>query len=86
MIADTVAKTFVCQYIARFGVPMTLTAQGFESKLFAELDHFLSIHGIRTTPSHSQANDMVERFHRQLKTPLIARCNTTHWTEELPER
>lgn len=85
--ASTVAKIFMLQYITRFGVPTYLTTdQGsqFESKLFSELSKLLGIHKIRTTAYHPQANGMVERMHRQMKASLMARCNSTHWAEEIP--
>ena len=85
--ALTVAKIFFTQYISRFGVPLTITTdQGsqFESKLFNELIKFLGSHRIHTTPYHPQSNGMVERLHRQLKTALLARCNTQNWSEEIP--
>lgn len=87
MTATTIAKTFVEQYISRFGTPLELTTdQGsqFESKLFSELTSILGTHRIRTTAYHPQANGMVERLHRQLKSSLRARCNTIHWSNELP--
>jgi hypothetical protein len=38
---------------------------------------------LRTTAYHQQANGMVERFHRQLKSSL--KCHETeNWTEILP--
>lgn len=86
MSAITIAKTFVEQYIARFGIPLEITTdQGsqFESKLISELRKLLGTHRIRTTSYHPQANGMVERFHRQLKASLEARGNTIHWSTEL---
>ena len=85
--SQTIAKIFFLQYVSRFGVPHTITTdQGsqFESKLFNELITFLGAHKIHTTTYHPQSNGMVERLHRQLKAALIARCNTTNWSEEIP--
>lgn len=85
--ANTIAKVFVNQYICRFGVPRTITTDRgaqFESNLFASLCKYLGVNHTRTTAYHPQCNGMVERFHRQLKASLMARMNTTHWSDELP--
>lgn len=85
--AETTARCLVSQYISRFGVPLEITTdrgKQFESRLFAELCKLLGSDRIRTTSYHPQANGMVERFHRNLKGSIIARCNTVHWTDELP--
>lgn len=85
--AKTVAITLFTQYISRFGVPHTITTdQGsvFESVLFKEFTTLLGSHRIHTTAYHPQSNGMVERFHRTLKSALIARANTGHWKDELP--
>lgn len=87
MSVATIAKTFVEQYVSRFGTPLEITTdQGsqFESKLFEKLTNVLGTHRIRTTAYHPQANGMVERFHRQLKSSIRARNNTIHWSSELP--
>lgn len=87
MTATTIAKTFVEQYISRFGIPLKLTTDRgsqFESKLFTELTKLLGTHRIRTTAYHPQADGMVERFHRTFKASLIARGDTIHWSAELP--
>ncbi len=39
------------------------------------------LHG--TTAYHPQANDLVERFHRHLKSALEARLNGPNWIDEL---
>lgn len=85
--AETVAKCLVSQYISRFGVPLEITTdrgKQFESRLFSELCKLFGSSRIRTTSYHPQANGMVERFHRKLKDSIIARCNSMHWSEELP--
>lgn len=87
MSTETVASTFVSQYISRFGIPATITTDRgsqFESRLFTELSKIFDIKKSRTTAYHPQANGLVERFHRQLKASLIARCNTINWVDDLP--
>jgi len=77
----------VSQYISRFGVQLVInTDRGkqFESQLFSELCKLLGSNRIRTSSFHPQANGMVERFHRNLKDSISARCNTIHWCDELP--
>lgn len=57
--AETIAKAFFLNWIARFGVPLKLTSdQGrqFESELFTELNKLLGIQKFRTTAYHPQAN------------------------------
>jgi hypothetical protein len=84
--AETVARTFVEHWIARFGCPSTITTdQGaqFESSLFRELTNLLGSHRIRTTSYHPQSNGLIERFHRQLKAALRAH-ERVDWTEPLP--
>jgi len=84
--AETVARAFYDGWIARFGVPLRVTTdQGrqFESQLFKQLNRLTGSQHLRTTAYHPQANGLVERFHRQLKTAL--RChNNNRWTEALP--
>ena len=50
--AETIAQTFVTQWIAQFGVPSTVTTdrgRQFESSLFRALPHMLGCTRIRTT-------------------------------------
>ena len=85
--AESIAKSFIEHWIARFGVPSVLTTDcgpQFESTLFISLTHFLGTTRIRTTAYHSIANGLVERFHRQLKSSLKATDDPTHWSEKLP--
>lgn len=84
--AESVARTLVTHWIARFGVPRVITTdQGrqFESHLFSALLKLFGIHRIRTTPYHPSSNGLVERFHRTLKQAI--KChNNARWTETLP--
>ena len=83
----TCAKAFAFHWIARFGVPVDLTSDRgsqFTSELWAIL---FQLHGTRlhrTTAYHPQSNGIVERFHRHLKSALIARLNGPNWVDELP--
>ena len=86
-VASTVAGAFVSHWIARFGVPLTVTADRgaqFESQLLTSLLKFLSSTRIRTTSYHPCANSLVERFHRQLKAALYAQANPLNWLQNLP--
>ena len=73
MTAETVALTFASGWIARFGVPATITTDSgrqFESCLWTNLLHFLCCKHLRTTAYHPIANGIIERYHRQLKAAL----------------
>lgn len=85
--ADTVARIVYEEWITRYGCPVRMTTdQGrqFESSLFNALTRLLGIKRIHTSPYHPQSNGMIERWHRCMKTALIARLSTSNWTEELP--
>lgn len=85
--AEKVAKVIYEGWIVRFGCPIRITSdQGtqFESSIFNYLMKFLGIHRIHTTSYHPQSNGMVERWHRSLKSALMARLNNSQkWLEEL---
>jgi hypothetical protein len=81
----SIAIAFVCGWIARFGVPLSvITDRGsqFESELFANLSSILGFHHIRTTAYHPQANGLIERHHRCLKAAIMAR--RSNWFYSLP--
>ncbi|XP_013138171.1 PREDICTED: uncharacterized protein LOC106103061 [Papilio polytes] len=83
--AEEVAETFMAGWVARFGVPETVTTdQGrqFESSLFNAMLKHCSVSQTRTTSYHPCANGMVERFHRQLKAALM--CHGGTWHSALP--
>ena len=85
--ADTVAQAFISRWIARFGVPSTITTdrgQQFESTLWTQLMTLLGTRRIRTTAYHPIANGLVERFHRQLKAALKCSQNPIQWIKALP--
>ena len=72
---------------ARFGVPATITTdQGtqFTGSTWQCMCKALGSKHVRTTAYHPQSNGMLERFHRQLKTALRARCSGADWLEHLP--
>jgi len=86
MSTYAVAVTLTTQWIARFGVPdIVTTDQGrqFDSELFKSLTTNFGIQHLRTSPYHPQANGMVERLHRTLKTALSA-GDTVHWSLTCP--
>ncbi|XP_055943263.1 uncharacterized protein LOC129972957 [Argiope bruennichi] len=47
------------------------------------LNNILDTNRIRTTSYHPQSNGLVERFHRDLKSSIIAHCQP-NWTETIP--
>ena len=83
---ETVVQAFLSGWIARFGVPSTITFDRggqFKSNLWRHLMQLLGSHHTRTTAYHPSTNSLVERFHRHLKTALITRSNS-NWLEALP--
>ena len=82
---DTVAQAFLVGWVACFGVPSSLTSDReaqFESALWQQLLKLLGIHRTRITAYHPSCNSLVERFHHQLKTSLMANSNR-NWYEAL---
>jgi hypothetical protein len=85
--AEVCADTFAEAWVARFGVPTTVTTDRgtqFTSATWACMDKKLGFNHMLTTLYHPQANEMVERLHRQLKEGLRARQCGTAWIEHLP--
>lgn len=88
MTAETVARAIFETWIVRYGCPLKLTTdQGrqFESNLFKELMKLFGVNKLRTTAYHPQSNGLVERWHRSLKSALMARIiDNSSWIDELP--
>jgi transposase InsO family protein len=85
--AAAVAESFVAAWVARFGVPATITSDRgvqFASELLAVTMKKLGIKHLMTTAFHPQSNWLVERAHRRLKEALKARLATADWPSHLP--
>jgi hypothetical protein len=72
--SETVAHAFLELRVAQFGCPAVVTTdRGSHFELaFTALLNLLGCRRIHTTSYHPQANGLVERFHRQLKSSLSA--------------
>ncbi|CAH8493835.1 unnamed protein product [Dicrocoelium dendriticum] len=84
---ETVARTFIENWISVFGTPATITTDRgsqFNSALFRDMNRLLGCSHLRTTAYHPAANGIVERFHRQLKAALTASQSNSQWSERLP--
>ena len=85
--AHSCAQVFLATWISRFGIPAHLSSNRgpqFTSAIWASLYHALDILLHHTTAFHPQANGLVERFHRHLKSALMARSTGPDWVAELP--
>ena len=81
--AQTCAQAFLSGWIARFGVPPSVTSdrgRQFISELWRDVLHLFGIKPTQTTSYRPQANGMVERMHHQLKASLKARLTTAAWS------
>ncbi|GBO46061.1 Transposon Ty3-I Gag-Pol polyprotein [Araneus ventricosus] len=84
--ADTVARAFYSNWIARFGTPHKLiTDRGtqFRSETLQTLSKICGIKLQHTTAYHPACNGKVESLHRTLKTALKAHNNLS-WINTLP--
>ena len=88
MTADTVLQAFLDTWVARFGVPHTVTTDRgtqFTSKTWTDTLSRLGVSVSTTTSYHPQGNGLVERFHRSLKNALRCGVSATNlWTRSLP--
>jgi hypothetical protein len=86
MEASTCADAFIANWVARFGVPATVTMDRgaqFTSTLWTAACTSLGIKHVLTTAYHPQSNGMVERVYRQLKDALRARGAGPVWHSHL---
>jgi transposase InsO family protein len=77
-----VADAFVAAWVARFGVPATITSDRgvqFSLALWAATLQKLGIKHLMTTAFHPQSNGLVEWAHRRLKESLKARLAGPDW-------
>ena len=85
--AASCAQALIRHWISRFGVPSEISSDRgaqFTSSLWAAVAQMLGTKHSRTTAYHPQANGLVERFHRHMKSALMARLSGTNWMNELP--
>ena len=85
--ALTLARALIYNWISRFGTPTHITSDRgaqFTSSLWSQLSTLLGSELHHTTAFHPQANGMVERFHRDLKSALRARLRGPNWIDDLP--
>jgi cleavage and polyadenylation specificity factor subunit 1 len=83
----TCAQALINQWVARFGTPSHISSDRgsqFTSELWRLVIQKLGINLHHTTAYHPQANGIVERFHRHLKSSLKARLKSPNWMDELP--
>ena len=82
-----VARAFIGSWVSRFGTPVDMTSDRgpqFTSDLWDAVATGLGVRLHRTTAYHPQANGLVERFHRSLKSALRATLTDGDWCDKLP--
>jgi len=84
---SNVAKHLIATWISRYGVPNhIITDQGTQLKklFFDSLSRSFGLKHVHTTAYHPQANGLIERFYRSLKTSLRCLSTSATWTQSLP--
>ena len=84
---DSCVSALLSHWIARFGLPDHITSDrgtAFTSKVWSTLAQRFGYFAHHTTSYNPEANGMIERFHRTLKTALISRCASSDWYHQLP--
>ena len=81
------ARALIEGWIQHYGTPRSMvTDRGrqFTSSMWQEVCNMIGTTHELTSAYHPQANGMVERFHRQLKTCLKAKAYNERWLQALP--
>ena len=84
--ADTCLK-HVLQWISRYGLPESIVTDrgtNFTSDLWHEVINKIGIKLQHVTAYNPEANGIIERFHRTLKTALAASTIEPDWSRKLP--
>ena len=84
---NTCAGTFLANWVARFGIPSEITTDQspqFTAKFWEICNQHLGVRLYFIIAYHTQANRLVERFHKHLKSALVARLSGNHWVDVLP--
>jgi transposase InsO family protein len=87
MEASTHVDAIIANWVARFGVPATVTTDRgaqFTSTPWTSACTSLGIKHMLTTAYHPQSNGLVERVQRQLKDALRAHGAGAAWHSHLP--
>ena len=85
--AYAIARAYIQNWVARFGVPLHMTSDRgpqFVSEMWSCMSNLLGTDLHPTTAYHPQANGLIERNHRDLKASLKCRLNGPNWVDELP--
>lgn len=87
MEAATCMDAFLSDWVARFGMPATVTTDRgaqFNLALWSSMCTRLGVQHILTTAYHLQSNGMVEPVYRQIKAALPARAAGPALVSQLP--
>ena len=78
---------YVLQWISRYGLPESIVTDrgtNFTSDLWHEVIKKLGIKLQHVTAYNPEANGIIERFHRTLKTALASSTVEADWSKKLP--
>ena len=75
MTACRVTEAFINTWITRWGVPLQVITdweKQLKNELLAELSKIIGFYWLRTIAYHPHCHDLVEGFHRTIKTMILA--------------